>query len=133
MSAVNEVIEGLLYITFLFCPFGLLALLCGWGTQQAVRRGRLMRAALCFLPIQALLFLIFFVPQWDEPSTSPFPWLPVYALCFAACAAYLAACVFSCLSVIRYGKKMTSLGSAAVGLLLLLLMLALGYYFRNIS
>lgn len=130
---MNEVIEGLLFITFLFCPFGLLALLCGWGTQAAVRRGHPVGAALTFLPIQALFVLFFFVPQWDEPSTSPFPWLPVYALCFAACAAYLAACVFSCLSVIRYGKKKASLGSAAVGILLLLLMLALGYYFRNMS
>lgn len=130
---MTEVIEGLLFITFLFCPFGLLALLCGWGTQAAVRRGRPVGAALTFLPIQALFVLFFFVPQWDESSTSPFPWLPVYALCFAVCAAYLAACVFCCLSVIRYGKKKTSLGSAAVGILLLLLMLALGYYFRNMS
>lgn len=130
---MNEVVEGLLFISFLFCPFGLLSLLCGWGTQEAVRRGRPVGAALCFLPIQALFVLFFFVPQWDEPLTSPFPWLPVYALCFAVCAAYLATCVFSVLSVIRYGEKRTALGAAVIAAFLFLLMLALGYYFRNIS
>lgn len=126
------VIEGMLFITLLFCPFALLSLLSGWGTQEAVGRGHQLWAALCFLPIQALLF-IFFLPNLDSPEALPPPWLPISCLSLAIVSAYLAACVLSRLSVICYGQKKTNIGMGLIGIFLLLLMLALGYYFRNMS
>lgn len=130
---MKALIEGFLLGALLFCPFGLLALLCGWGTQETIRRGRQVWAALCFLPIQTLLFLIFFLPSLDSPEALPIPWLPISCLTLAIVSAYLAVCVLSRLSVICYGQKKTNIGMGLIGIFLLLLMLALGYYFRNMS
>lgn len=128
---MDDIIETFLLGTLLFCPFGLLGLLSGMGTQAAVRRGRGVSAALTFLPIQTLFFFVVFVPSWD--SGEPYPWCPAYGLCLAAAAAYLASVVFTSYAVIRYGKKKTSIGAAVAVVLLILLMVALGYYFRNMS
>lgn len=133
MNALVESMEGVLFATLLFCPFGLLALLGGMGTQESVRQGHRVRAALCFLPIQALMVLLFFVPTLAEASAQPFPWGPVYCLCLTVAAAYLGACVFSAVAVVRYGKKKTHIGAAVAGAGLILLTVVLGYYFRNIS
>lgn len=128
---MNDIIETILLGTLLFCPFGLLALMGGMGTLVAVRHRHGVRAALIFLPIQALLFFFIFVPSWD--SGEPYPWCPAYGLCLAVAAAYLASVVFTSYAVIRYGKKKTSIGAAVAVVLLILLMVALGYYFRNMS
>lgn len=133
MNALVESMEGVLFATLLFCPFGLLALLGGMGTQESVRQGHRVRAALCFLPIQALMVLIFFVPSVAESSAQPFPWGPVYCLCLTVAAAYLGACVFSAVAVVRYGKKKTHIGAAMAGAGLILLMALLGCYFRHMS
>lgn len=133
MNAFGDSMEGVLFATLFFCPFGLLALLGGMGTQDAVRQGHRVRAALCFLPILALLVLLLFVPSLAEATAQPFPWVPVYCLCLTVAAAYLAACVFSAVAVVRYGKKKTHIGAAAAGAGLILLMAALGCYFRNMS
>lgn len=128
-----NIIESFLFATLLFCPFGLLALLGGMGTQESVRLGHRVRAALCFLPIQALMVLLLFAPSLAESSAQPFPWVPVYCLCLTVAAAYLGACVFSAVAVVRYGKKKTHIGAAVAGAGLILLMAALGCYFRHMS
>lgn len=133
MNALVNSMEGVLFATLLFCPFGLLALLGGMGTQESVRQGHRVRAALCFLPIQALMVLLFFVPSLEESSAQPFPWVPVYCLCMAIAAAYLGICVFSAVAVVRYGKKKTHIGAAVAGAGLILLTSALGCYFCHMS
>lgn len=133
MNALGDSLEGVLFATLLFCPFGLLSLLGGMGTQEAVRQGHRVRAALCFLPIQALLVLLLFVPSLTESSAQPFPWGPVYCLCLTVAAAYLGACVFSAVAVVRYGKKKTHISAAVAGAGLILLTVVLGYYFHHMS
>lgn len=128
-----NIIESFLFATLLLCPFGLLALLGGMGTQEAVRQGHRVRSALCFLPIQALLVLLLFAPSLAEYSAQPFPWVPVYCLCLTVAAAYLGACVFSAVAVVRYGKKKTHIGAAVAAAGLILLTVVLGYYFRHMS
>ena len=128
MNALVNSIEGVLFATLLLCPFGLLALLGGMGTQEAVRQGHRVRSALCFLPIQALMVLLLFVPSLAESSAQPFPWVPVYCLCLIVAASYLGTCVFSAVAVVRYGQKKTHIGAAVAGAGLILLMALLGCY-----
>lgn len=128
---MDDIIKTILLGTLLFCPVGLLGLLSGLGTQAAGLRRHGVSAALTFLPIQAPLFFFIFVPSWD--SGEPYPWCPAYGLCLAVAAAYLASVEFTSYAVIRYGKKKTSIGAAVAVVLLMLLTVALGYYFRNMS